>query len=105
LTATPDQRLHDLRAACRELPNLPGIYRMRDGRDEIIYVGKARNLRKRVSSYFNRNAGHSGKVIAMLAAVQRFEITATANENEALILESNLIKELLPRYNVRAARR
>lgn len=95
-----DTRLEGLRDACRDLTTLPGVYRMRDARDEVIYVGKARNLRKRVSSYFNRNSGHTAKVAAMVAAVERFEITATANETEALILESNLIKELRPRYNV-----
>ncbi|MGB1884559.1 MAG: excinuclease ABC subunit UvrC [Gammaproteobacteria bacterium] len=89
-----------LRQACRDLPNLPGCYRMIDERGHVIYVGKARNLRKRVSSYFNRNTGHSPKVIAMVAVVKRFEVTTTANENEALILESNLIKDLKPRYNV-----
>ncbi len=97
---TLDTRLEALRAACRELPNLPGVYRMLDPRGEVIYVGKARNLRKRVSSYFNRNAGHGPKVVAMVAMVERFEITATANETEALILESNLIKDIRPRYNV-----
>ncbi len=97
---TTTDRLEMLRQACRDLPNLPGCYRMIDERGHVIYVGKARNLRKRVSSYFNRNTGHSPKVIAMVAVVKRFEVTATANENEALILESNLIKDLKPRYNV-----
>ena len=96
----PQPRLEGLRAACRELPNLPGIYRMSDPRGEVIYVGKARSLRKRVASYFNRNSGHTAKVHAMVAAVERFDVTVTANENEALILESNLIKDLRPRYNV-----
>ena len=95
-----DVRMETLRQACRELPNLPGCYRMIDGREQVIYVGKARNLRNRVSSYFNRNSGHTPKVAAMVAQVERFEITATANESEALILESNLIKDLKPRYNV-----
>lgn len=95
-----DDVLENLRAACRELPRLPGVYRMLDARDQIIYVGKARSLRNRVSSYFNRGAGHTPKVAAMVAAVARFEVTVTANENEALILESNLIKDLRPRYNV-----
>ncbi len=95
-----DERMEALRAACRELPNLPGVYRMLDARQQVIYVGKARNLRKRVSSYFNRLSGQTAKVHAMVAGVERFEVTVTANENEALILESNLIKDLRPRYNV-----
>ncbi|MGE0486917.1 MAG: excinuclease ABC subunit UvrC [Gammaproteobacteria bacterium] len=95
-----DERLERLRAACRELPGLPGVYRMVDAREQVIYVGKARNLKKRVGSYFLRQAGHTPKVAAMVAQVERFEVTVTANENEALILESNLIKDIRPRYNV-----
>lgn len=98
MTAAVAER--DLRGSCRDLPSAAGIYRMLDARGEVIYVGKARNLRKRVSSYFNRQAGASPKVHAMVAQVASFEITVTANENEALILESNLIKDLRPRYNV-----
>ena len=74
---------------------MPGVYRMLDGEDNVIYVGKARDLRRRVSSYFFRSAGHSPKVSAMLKVVCRFEVTTTANESEALILESNLIKDLV----------
>jgi excinuclease ABC subunit C len=97
---SPEPRLEALRGACRELPSLPGVYRMLDHQGEVIYVGKARNLRKRVSSYFMRTSGHTPKVFAMVAAAQSFVTTATANESEALILESNLIKDLRPRYNV-----
>lgn len=100
MTAPTEPRLETLRAACRDLTSLPGVYRMLDGRGQVIYVGKARNLKKRVGSYFNRQAGHAAKVAAMVAHVERFEVTVTANENEALILESNLIKEMRPRYNV-----
>ncbi|MEQ8495866.1 MAG: excinuclease ABC subunit UvrC [Gammaproteobacteria bacterium] len=99
--ATVDaSRLDALRAAVRELPGLPGVYRMIDARDQVIYVGKARNLKKRVGSYFMRQSGHTPKVAAMVAQAVRFEVTVTANENEALILESNLIKDIRPRYNV-----
>ena len=97
---TDEERLEGLRAFCRELPNDAGIYRMLDERAHIIYVGKARNLRKRVTSYFNRQAGNAIKVQAMVAQVAQVEVTVTANETEALILESTLIKELRPRYNV-----
>ena len=93
-------RLESLRAYCRELPSAAGIYRMIDAREEVIYVGKARNLRKRASSYFTRHRAVTAKIRAMVAQVARVEVTVTANENEALILESNLIKELRPRYNV-----
>ena len=95
-----DARMNGLRALARDLPSAAGVYRMQDERGHVIYVGKARNLRKRVSSYFNRQGGIGAKVQAMVAAVAGIEVTVTANENEALILESNLIKELRPRYNV-----
>ena len=96
----PDQQLERLRAVCRDLPADAGVYRMIDAGGHVIYVGKARNIRKRVSSYFNRQAGASPKVLAMVVQVDRIEITVTANETEALILESNLIKDLRPRYNI-----
>ncbi len=95
-----DPRLDALRGACRELPGLPGVYRMIDAREQVVYVGKARNLKKRVGSYFMRQSGHTPKVAAMVAQVVRFEVTVTSNETEALILESNLIKDIRPRYNV-----
>lgn len=95
-----EERLERLRAQAREVPTNPGVYRMLDERAQVIYVGKARNLRKRVSSYFNSQAGATAKVRAMVAAIADLEVTITANENEALILESNLIKDLRPRYNV-----
>jgi len=89
-----------LRARCIRLPADPGVYRMLDVQGKVIYIGKARHLRKRVSSYFTRFSGHSAKVRAMVANTHAIEVTVTTNENEALILESNLIKELRPRYNV-----
>ncbi len=81
------------------LPARPGVYRMLAADDTILYVGKARQLRNRVASYFHGRA-HAEKTQAMLAQVARVEITVTASETEALLLEYNLIQQHRPRYNV-----
>jgi excinuclease ABC subunit C len=82
-----------------ELPQEPGIYRMLDGKRKILYIGKARNLRKRVSSYFQRTPD-SPRTQAMVMQVRDIEFSMTSSEAEALILEHNLIKQVKPRYNV-----
>ncbi len=81
------------------LPGKPGVYRMYDAKGEVIYVGKARNLKNRVSSY-TRMQGHTSRIAAMIALTANMEFLTTTTEAEALLLEANLIKKLRPRFNV-----
>lgn len=83
----------------RTLPNNPGVYRMFDSSHEVLYVGKAKNLKNRVASY-TRETGHSNRIARMIAETVAMEFITTETETEALLLEANLIKQLRPRYNV-----
>ena len=89
----------DVKGFLKTLPHHPGVYRMLNGQGVVLYVGKARNLKRRLASYF-RATGLSIKTHAMMAQVHQIEVTVTPSEGEALILENNLIKEFKPRYNV-----
>ncbi|HET9445017.1 MAG TPA: excinuclease ABC subunit UvrC [Steroidobacteraceae bacterium] len=82
------------------LSQRPGVYRMIAADGEVLYVGKARNLKNRVSTYFSGSRAHGGRTMAMVAQIASIEVTATASETEALLLEYNLIKRHRPRYNV-----
>ena len=94
-----DERTFDEKSFLRSLTHRPGVYRMLNAKHKVIYVGKARDLKKRVSSYFHRSHD-SVKTTAMMALVANVEVTVTNTEAEALILEYNLIKQHKPRFNV-----
>ncbi|MBI5464351.1 MAG: excinuclease ABC subunit C [Ignavibacteriales bacterium] len=94
--------VHDLSLTekLNSLPQQPGVYQFKDKDGRIIYVGKAQSLRSRVRQYFQRSRASDARIDAMVAKIADVELTVTASEVEALILEANLIKQLKPRYNV-----
>ena len=100
--AAPAGREHGpevIKRFAKTLPGKPGVYRMYDARGDVLYVGKARNLKARVSNY-TRLGGHTNRIAAMIANTVSMEFVTTRTEPEALLLEANLIKRLKPRYNV-----
>ena len=90
----------DLRERLDQLPDKPGVYIMKNELDEIIYVGKAKSLRKRVRQYFGSYGKSSKKVASMVSKIHDFEYIIVENEVESLVLESNLIKDNFPKYNI-----
>lgn len=92
-----DSRVADV---VQHLPDSPGVYRFYDEAGELIYVGKAKNIKKRVSSYFNKNSGVNRKTLKLVSEVRNIEYVISNSEFDALLLENNLIKQNQPRYNI-----
>jgi excinuclease ABC subunit C len=95
----PPTGIARIQAYLKTLPDGPGVYRMMDAKGDVLYVGKAKSLKKRVSSYA-KSGGHTDRIARMIAETAEMLFVSTASESEALLLESNLIKRLKPRYNV-----
>ena len=90
----------ELKAAAASLPYEPGVYLMKNAENTVIYVGKAKKLRNRVSQYFQDTASHNAKTRRMVSLVDHFETIRAASEFEALVLECSLIKHYMPKYNI-----
>ncbi len=95
-----DERITRLRKTAMALPLLPGVYIMKNAADEIIYIGKAKKLKNRVSQYFGSETNHTEKVRQMVAHVDHFDYIVVGSEFEALVLECSLIKQYRPKYNI-----
>src|SRR5207249_12131260 len=83
------------------VPDRPGVYMFRDGKTQVVYVGKALRLRDRLRSYFTPGYAETARVSELIRRATHFEFVTTANEVEALVLENNLIKNYRPRFNIR----
>ena len=90
----------ELKEKALSLPFAPGVYIMRDKTDKVIYVGKAKKLKNRVSQYFQDTASHTPKTRLMVSKIDHFDVIVAASEFEALVLECSLIKRYLPKYNI-----
>ncbi|MCB0738885.1 MAG: excinuclease ABC subunit C [Bacteroidetes bacterium] len=93
----PTQQVEEI---VKSLPELPGVYRYYDETNTILYIGKAKSLKKRVLSYFAENRGHTGRIRVLVSKIRRIEFSVVNSEFEALLLENSLIKKHQPKYNV-----
>ncbi|MBX2964773.1 MAG: excinuclease ABC subunit UvrC [Cyclobacteriaceae bacterium] len=91
---------HELKEYALLLPDTPGVYRFYNDQHELIYVGKAKNIKKRVSSYFSKSSGLSRKTLKLVSEIHTIEYTVANNEFDALLLENNFIKQNQPKYNI-----
>jgi len=89
-----------IKISLKELPRSPGIYKMKNANGEVIYIGKAKDLTKRVKQYFKENYQHSTRTKKMVSQIFEFEVISVDSELEAVILETNLIKQFKPKYNI-----
>lgn len=90
----------ELKEKANDLPLTPGVYLMMDKTGKVIYVGKAKKLKNRVSQYFQDSAAHTAKTRQMVSQVDHFDTIFVSSEFEALVLENSLIKRHMPRYNI-----
>ena len=90
----------ELKDKALSLPYAPGVYIMRNKDDKVIYVGKAKKLKNRVSQYFQNTASHTPKTRLMVSRIDHFDVIVAASEFEALVLECSLIKRYMPKYNI-----
>ena len=97
--APPLRGVDVIRDNLSRLPSKPGVYRMFGDADEVLYVGKARDLKARVSNYVSLG-GHTQRIARMILQTRRMEFVVTESETEALLLEASLVKSLKPRFNV-----
>ena len=100
VTEDQNPRLPYLRDKTSKLTLSPGCYIMKNAQGKIIYIGKAKSLRKRVTSYFRKSADHLPKVARMVSCVNDYDFIVTDSEFEALVLECSLIKQYKPKYNI-----
>jgi excinuclease ABC subunit C len=90
----------DIKEAIQRLPDSPGVYRFYNSDNELIYIGKAKNLKKRVNSYFTKAAGVNRKTVRLVSEIESIEYTVSDTEFDALLLENNFIKQNQPKYNI-----